>query len=303
MRNRMVQKRMFTDYKAVSLPAVIKWFLVGMTQAADDAGEVTGEVEWLTENVPAEAGQTEEQVTEWLRVLTLKGFLSTPEYVNERPLIRIIDWNNRNGYTFQYVPKDKVQKWRWREEFAPVQLVQEEEDVRPEQSDRRDGPGRSAGPGGSDTGDEAEAEVEAAEEEVSTQPRPLKRKVSKNETQASRAGQVPGADSGVRREARTDESACVGQDHQKARKPLKTSDPRPSKATATKIAQRRNESRLRPKVDRDWGPKVREKVMKAQAWRETEPETCDHGYPINRPGCSFCRPAQKKTKTLTRLRK
>src|SRR5688572_6522358 len=98
MRNRVVQKSMFTDYKVVSLPAAVKLFLIGLMVAADDTGEITGDIEWLTENVPVEVGQNEDTVGMWFQALTKKGFLSAPELINGKPLVRITDWSNRNGY-------------------------------------------------------------------------------------------------------------------------------------------------------------------------------------------------------------
>ncbi|SCF06783.1 hypothetical protein [Micromonospora mirobrigensis] len=107
----MVQKSLFIEYRAVALSPEAKWFLVGLMVAADDVGNVNIDGKWLKNNVPVKVGQTIEELNHWIGELVDSDFIA-PYEVDGVKYASIIDWSNRNGLTFQYIDKRKVQAWR-----------------------------------------------------------------------------------------------------------------------------------------------------------------------------------------------
>jgi hypothetical protein len=106
----MVQKAMFTDYRAITLSPDTKWFLVSLMVAADDNGNVKLDVKMLRTRVTAKAGQTGDDIQNWVNELVETEFI-TPYTVNGEQFASIAEWDIRDGLTFQYIEKTKKQGW------------------------------------------------------------------------------------------------------------------------------------------------------------------------------------------------
>lgn len=105
----MVQKAMCTDYRAVMTSPAAKWALVCLMMVADDSnGNASLNMQFLKTKVLV--GQKEADIESWIEELTEKGFLS-PYVVNGEPYTSIVDWKSRDGLTFQYIEKTKMQGW------------------------------------------------------------------------------------------------------------------------------------------------------------------------------------------------
>jgi hypothetical protein len=253
-RNRMVQKTMFTDYRAIMLAPEAKLFLIGLMTVSDDTGVFVLDREGLVMDVTVRAGQTGEDVDVWLAELTRARLLSPAPHGDACTCVVVTEWSKKDSLTFQYIDKTKRQGWRASGSCPAFNKeIAQNETVEDSQSDLSNRQGRR-------TTDAATAERTRGSRSVPARNRTVDSKPVR-EPGAAVANQGRDAGRGVHRapgkpdrepargRATTgiSETSTVMKPKRKLKRPEKpvevayTPKPRPTKAIAQNIAQRRSQ--------------------------------------------------------------